>query len=231
MVAIVTVPNEEALKRIMDNNNETLIAYYLDTERERLINAYNRMINHQAQNIVRENLKLDIAVPEGFFVAKQEENFVWLRQTGSREELELGVMITVLPYTHPDSDFNSQTIWSRRDSLSKAHIPGTFPNTYMTTYPDIPPLFEIINFNEKYAVEARGLWRVQNDFMGGPFVNITFVDEKNSRLINLDGFVYAPKYDKRDYLRQVEALMYSVEVFDEEQAEDTEEEEKPEIQG
>jgi hypothetical protein len=54
------------------------------------------------------------------------------------------------------------------------------------------------------------LWRVEGDFMGGPFVNITFVDEKTSRLVILDGFVYAPKYDKRDYLRQVEALMHSV---------------------
>jgi hypothetical protein len=231
MVAIIKVPDEEALKRILDKNSESFIAYYLETERERLINAYKRMINYQAQKIVRERLDLDISVPEGFFVAKQEDNFVWLRQTGSREELDLGLMLTVLPYTHPDSDFNSQTIWSRRDSLSKTHIPGTFPNTYMTTYPDIPPLFKIINFNELYAVEARGLWRVQNDFMGGPFINITFVDEKNSRLINLDGFVYAPKYDKRDYLRQVEALMYSVKVFEEGQAEEKKETEEPETQG
>jgi hypothetical protein len=26
----------------------------------------------------------------------------------------------------------------------------------------------------------------------------------------IDGFVYAPKYDKRDYMRQVEALMHSI---------------------
>ncbi len=213
MVINVKVPNEEVLLRIMDNNDASFINYYLKTERERLINAYGRMINHQARNVVRNNLGLDITVPEGYFVAKQEDNFVWLRQTGTREELELGVLITVMPYKHPDTDFNHQIIRERRDSITRMHIPGTFPNTYMITYPDIPHMFDEINFNEIYAVEARGLWRIKNDYMGGPFVNITFVDEKNSRLINLDGFVYAPKFDKRDYLRQVEALMYSVKVY------------------
>lgn len=214
MVINVKVPDEQVLQRIMDANQEAFINYYLKTERERLINAYNRMINHQARNVVRNNLMLDVSVPEGFFVATQEDNFVWLRQTGTREELEIGMLITVLPYTHPDSDFDLETIRARRDSITRQHIPGTFPGTYMTTYPDIPHVYSEINFNDLYAMEARGLWRVKNDFMGGPFVNITFVDEKNSRLINLDGFVYAPKFDKRDYLRQVEAMMYSVKVFE-----------------
>jgi hypothetical protein len=214
MVINVKVPNEEVLQRIMDANAESFISYFLKTERERLVNAYQRMINHQARNIVRNNLGLDIMVPEGYFVAKQDDNFVWLRQTGTREELELGVLLSVMPYKHPDTDFAHERIWQRRDSITQANIPGTFANTYMTTYPEIPPLFREINFNELYAVEGRGLWRIKEDFMGGPFINITFVDEKNSRLINIDGFVYAPKFDKRDYLRQVEALMYSVKVFD-----------------
>lgn len=221
MIINVKVPDEESLKRIMDTNGESFIEHYLKTERERLNNAYRRMINGEARDIVRERLKLDINVPDGFFVAKQSEDFVWLRQTGTRDELELGVMLSVRPYRDPDVDFASSTIWERRNSITRAHIPGTFPGTYMTTYPDIPPLFRPLSFNGMYAVEARGLWKVQNDHMGGPFINITFVDEKNGRIITLDGFVYAPKFDKRDYLRQVEALMYSVSVFSPEEEQTT----------
>jgi len=220
MVIKVITPNEDVLKRILENNNEAFINYYLQQERERMINAYRRMINHQARNTVNEKLKLDLAVPEGYFVAKEAEDFIWLRQTGTREDLDLGLMITVLPYKDPAVDFDHEIIWARRDSITKLHIPGTFDNTWMTTYPDIPPVFKEINFNDIYAVEARGLWKIANDYMGGPFVNITFVDEKNSRLINIDGFVYAPKFDKRDYLRQVEALMYSVKVYTEEEQTD-----------
>jgi hypothetical protein len=210
MVINIKVPNEEALEKLLEVNGQLLTGHYISTERERLINAYRRMINHQAKGVVNEMLDLEITVPEGFFVAKQEDNFVWLRQTGTREELELGVLITVMPYRNPDTDFSESRIWARRDSITRKHIPGTFAGTYMTTYPNIPPLFNQITFNGLYAVEARGLWRIKDDYMGGPFVNITFVDERKGRLINVDGFVYAPKFEKRDYLRQVEALMYSI---------------------
>lgn len=209
----VKVPNDDILKRLLENNQQSFIDLYLETERERLINAYRQMMNHQARNLVREKMNLDITVPEGYFVAKNDDDFIWLRQTGTRDDLDLGLMITIMPYTDPLKDFDHQTIWHRRDSITRLHIPGTFPDTFMTTYPDIPPVFREISFNDLYAVEARGLWRVQGDFMGGPFVSITFVDEKNSRLINLDGFVYAPKFNKRDYMRQVEGLMHSVKVY------------------
>jgi hypothetical protein len=212
MVVNIKVPGEEALERLLEVNASVLLGHYLSTERERLINAYRRMINHQAREVVSQRFELDVTVPEGYFVAKQEENFVWLRQTGTREELELGLLITSLPYRNPDTDFSERTIWARRDSITRRHIPGTFEGTYMTTYPDIPPVFNQISFNGSYAIEARGLWRIKNDYMGGPFINITFVDEAKGRLIILDGFVYAPKFDKRDYLRQVEALMYSIKV-------------------
>ena len=43
--------------------------------------------------------------------------------------------------------------------------------------------------------------------MGGPFVSITKYDEKHGRIVTVDGYVYAGKKDKRNYMRQVEAIM------------------------
>ena len=45
--------------------------------------------------------------------------------------------------------------------------------------------------------------------MGGPFVSITTLDTKNSRMITIDGYVFAPEFDKREYLREVEAIIKS----------------------
>jgi hypothetical protein len=55
---------------------------------------------------------------------------------------------------------------------------------------------------------------VEGDFMGGPYINLSVLDASKNRVITLDGFVYAPKYNKRNYLRQVEAMMYSLELPD-----------------
>jgi len=65
-------------------------------------------------------------------------------------------------------------------------------------------------------MEIRGLWRVENAFMGGPFVSLSTVDETRNRVVTVEGFVYAPKADKRNLMRQVEAVVYSLQIMEEE---------------
>jgi hypothetical protein len=60
-------------------------------------------------------------------------------------------------------------------------------------------------------METRGFWEVEGDFMGGPFVSHSFYSPDGQDIIVLEAFVYAPKYDKRQYLRQVESILYSFE--------------------
>ena len=52
---------------------------------------------------------------------------------------------------------------------------------------------------------------MHNDFMGGPFVSHSFYSQNGKEIIVVEAFVYAPKYDKRQYLRQVESIIYSFE--------------------
>ena len=56
----------------------------------------------------------------------------------------------------------------------------------------------------------RGLWRVQGDMMGGPFVSLTRLDEQNNRVIVAEGFVYAPETEKRNFIRRIEAALYTL---------------------
>jgi hypothetical protein len=45
--------------------------------------------------------------------------------------------------------------------------------------------------------------------MGGPFLNYTFYDESSRRLYMIDGMVFAPGYDKREFLRQMEVISHT----------------------
>ena len=47
--------------------------------------------------------------------------------------------------------------------------------------------------------------------MSGPFLNYTFVDEENNRVVTIDAFVYAPKDKKRIHMKEMEAILYSLE--------------------
>ena len=62
----------------------------------------------------------------------------------------------------------------------------------------------------RYYAELRGLWRLEGDFMGGPFVSLSTVDEVRNRIVTVEGYVYSPKKDKRNFLRQVEAILYTL---------------------
>ena len=81
----------------------------------------------------------------------------------------------------------------------------------MILNPDIFPGSSNFDYNGRSIVELRGLWEAYNDFMGGPFVSHSFLSPDRKEIVTLDGFVYAPRYDKRSYLRQVEACLYSFE--------------------
>ena len=80
----------------------------------------------------------------------------------------------------------------------------------MTTEHQVPALAQSFRLNGNYTVEIRGLWRVEGDFMGGPFVSLSSLDLARNRVVTAEGFLYSPKYDKRDYLRQLEAVIYSL---------------------
>ncbi len=213
LVVRVKAPDEETIVRILHNNAETFYDRYLAVEYLRLENAYRRMLQHTSHQAVKNTFGVDLAIPEGYFVAIEGEDFIWLRKTATREEFDQAVMIWTLDYTDPAIDFDEDVIWARRDSITRMYIPGQMPGSFMTTYNQpgltLRPEFREVDFNGRYAIEARSLWRLQGDFMGGPFVNYTFVDEDTGRLFMMDGWVFAPKYDKRDYLRQVEAIIWS----------------------
>jgi hypothetical protein len=80
----------------------------------------------------------------------------------------------------------------------------------MTTEMQVFPIFRSYMLSKKYTAELRGLWRVEGDFMGGPFVSISQIDEQRNRIVTVEGYVYAPKYNKREYIRQLEAILYTI---------------------
>ena len=77
-----------------------------------------------------------------------------------------------------------------------------------------PVISERIDFKGMFAVRTKGLWRLEGDFMGGPFVNYTFVDEKRNKVITIDGYVYAPNKPKRDLMIQTETIIHSLTLVD-----------------
>ena len=76
-------------------------------------------------------------------------------------------------------------IIAHRDSIGKNYFEGTYEGSYMTTEMLIPPSIANTEISGMYALETRGLWRMEGDFMGGPFLSYSIYDEKNDRILPL----------------------------------------------
>ena len=80
---------------------------------------------------------------------------------------------------------------------------------YMTTDTAFTMVKPIV-VKGQYAMETRGLWYVEHDAMGGPFVSHSRVDTLHNRVVVVEGFVYAPDGAKRGLIRRLEGSLYTL---------------------
>ena len=71
------------------------------------------------------------------------------------------------------------------------------------------PNTQEIYIGDKQVSETRGLWEVSGQFMAGPFLNYMIEIDEGETLV-LDGFVYSPGTNKRNYIFELEAIIRSV---------------------
>jgi hypothetical protein len=185
---------------------------FVDLERERTLTINQLALDFKLNDTVEKKFGISLPLPEGFYLAKESGNFMWLRHklTKARQDVELGIMVYSADYSDTVF-FNPRYIARWRNLITLEHIPGPSPLSFMKISQEIiPPIFDTItDFPGGYAVEMRGLWEVENDFMGGPFINYTFVDKANNKIITLDGYIYHPNEDKKSYLRQLESIFFA----------------------
>ncbi|GAA5521073.1 DUF4837 family protein [Aliifodinibius salicampi] len=105
------------------------------------------------------------------------------------------------------SFLDSDWINAKRDSLTRQWIRGTRDSSYVTTEYARAVETESFQLNGYPAYETLGTWQMTHDAMGGPFANMTVYDEENDRLFLLEFGQFAPKYDKRRFVRQFRTML------------------------
>ena len=209
LIVTVQAPNEKHLTEFFARNGDQVVRLFTNEERDRLVAKHADPKYNQVgltNRMMREH-HFAVHVPKGFTVARETNNFVWMRY--QTPEIDQSVLAYWYPYTS-DSTFTKKYLLDKRDSVLKENVPGNRKGTYMETERRIPAFFRALTLHGNYSVLMRGLWRVHGDFMGGPFVSLTTLDQVRGRVLTLEGYVYAPRKDKRELVRQLEAMIYSV---------------------
>ena len=163
---------------------------------------------------ILKQFNIYMSVPAGFQVVKKDNDFLWFYQQRSdrkTEDMTASIMIWQIPY-RAELQFSTDSLIRERNRVGRTYIAGPTAGSYMKTATDYiyPQIKDLSDYASGFAVEMRGLWDLEGDFMGGPFISYTFVHPETQMLITIDAFLYRPNHDKRPILRQLQAVITNI---------------------
>ncbi len=207
MVVVVSGPDDAAIAKALSENEAQIVA----TLKAQELNERQRQIskNLQRTDSLEKVMGVSLKFPTAYRYAAQTEDFFWM--TKDLKIGEMNIMVYEVPLYAIDKDTNTiARIVRMRDSVGSRKIPvdgGKF-----ITQTDFSPYLQKTTLDGLPAWETRGLWEVDKQSMGGPFVNFAIKDEKRNRYLVLEGFIHSPSLDKRDNMLELDAILKTAKI-------------------
>lgn len=208
-VIYINAADSETATELIKANSDKIVTTLEQAERDRVIANAKKYEERALAPATEEVIGGTPHFPSGYQLKKKTSDFVWI--TYAPQGTQQSILAFKYPVVEGEDMMSRTSLTDNINLMLKENVPGMFENTYMTIASGITPSVKYLNYKGHAFAEIRGLWDVYNDYMGGPFVAHAFYSQDGKDMIVLLAFVYAPKYDKRQYLRQVESILYSFE--------------------
>lgn len=212
-VMLLSAPSDSALAEQIRNSRETLTDNLMKKELKRWKEEiYSRGEKVALEDSLWQNHGWKIRVQHDWIknidttytVNGEKNHFLTMRRPLPQNDRWFWAWWKKMPNINP---VDSEWINTKRDSLMKKWIRGSRDSSYVTTAYNRPLKTETFRLNGDMVYETLGIWTMTHDAMAGPFVNFTVYDEESGRLFMLEFAQFAPKYDKRRFVRQFRAML------------------------
>lgn len=207
-VAYLTAPDGRAMTDMVIKRQHQIIDLFVNEELKKEQANLKRTYSDKVKRQVKQQFGCDIYAPKEINAVKPGKDFVWA--SSNQLDNRLNICVYTYPYS-PDEGLSQARYIAIRDSFMRENIKGEQANQYMTTNPEFV-FIRTINHEGRQIMEARGLWAMKNDMMGGPFVSYSQIDSLHNRIIVAEGFVYAPDKKKRPFIRRLEAAIQTLSI-------------------
>jgi len=218
----ILATDDASFYNLLDTEGEKIKSLINRTEIERIQSNYRTFPNQEAINRVKNKFGITLDLQAEYKIVLDTNNFIWLQRerirylSNTAHDITQGIFVFDYPYTS-DSALTQTLAMAVRDSVLKLYVKGPKEGAYMTTEYRAEPISEVINLNDRYTLLTSGLWRMENYFMGGPFRCLTTLSNDSRRVVSVSGFAFAPKFDKREYTREIEAILRSTKFVENEE--------------
>lgn len=214
IVLTINSPSEADFEKFCTEYRQQIVDFITKTEMNRLIKELYHEYSKATYDLAWQIFNSKMYAPKELKSWKKGDKFLWTSNNASSGLMS--ICMYSYPYEGPET-FNKKYVLHKRDSVMKVNLPGEKPNMYMAT-DTLCTLVKPIVVHKEFAFEARGLWYMENDCMGGPFVSISRVDTEANEVVVVEGFVYAPEKMKRGLIRRLEASLYTLALPHEQEA-------------
>ena len=198
-----------------------------DFELEQLMATYKKRKHSSIQEKCEQKFGMSIYVPEECKLKVERDSFMWVKYDRSHDLIanqstgaeggtfwiQEGLVFWSEPYS--DSAMDPYHILEKRDTILKYNIPGKVKGSWMATEydPCCAPEGLITKLNGQDCVIFQGNWKHDGNpgaVGGGPFVQYSVHNPERDIVLTVCGYVYAPKFDKREYIRELHAMLSSL---------------------
>jgi hypothetical protein len=226
VVIKITGKSQQGLAQLFVDNAMKIRDYITDKDIARIKADIDANKNYQAEKELINMHDIGLTVPADMELAINNKTFAAFERKKLRNseknsgypsgagDIQEYVLVYHYPYTS-DSTFTKEYQIAKRDSVLKIYMEGSIEGSHMiTTAEDLAPVFareKLLKGN--YAYELRGQYSMVKDFRGGPFMSISLVDERKGRIITIEGNVFAPKFNKREFMLELETIINSLVIY------------------
>ena len=146
------------------------------------------------QQNIHQNFKIDILIPSEYTILKDTSSLFWATYNPDKQE----VIKQLLVFSFAPETINiQQEVLQKTDSIFAQYLKGAKQGQHVKIETEFPPYFS----NNTY----KGLWKLEQGFMGGPFLAKTYFE--NDKIVVAVGLVFDPNSRKRKHLKTLEAIL------------------------
>ncbi len=206
LVVSIAAADTASLAAVVREKGDAIRRSINDAERERLTAWLTNSAGKEKSILNAGEARWELAMPAGWKPDFNREGIMMISlETPSTTQT---VMVSVADRT--TARIGCLELADLTQKQMSDEVKGPDGGSFMVIEQKIPVSCRSFRRYDTDYIEMRGLWTLEGGFMGGPFISYAFIDPATTRAVVVTGFVYAPKEEKRELLRQVEALMYAV---------------------
>ena len=199
----IDAPSTAHLRQWLAESKQALADELTRAEMNNGISNLREHHNTHAEELIGQMFNCRLWIPEDLNKMKRGQQFLWFSNDGASG------MQNICIYSYQADSLNPKMMLQKRDSVMRSNIEGEQPTMHMAT------TLRSVTFHMRSEVEteilgARGLWEMEGDDMGGPFVSMA--RQSGDSVLCIEGFVYAPEMNKRNLIRRLEATLYTLKI-------------------